>query len=494
MVCPNKLFKFEYQKEKKQFYGVNMTLYKQLFTIIFISFISISAQTPEWKYIGKLNFPNADTAHARPFLITVDGNGRVYVASSKATTIAANNAIFFADTSDTVLTKWIDYDANGDSDTLTGNVGAIRGISTLGTMLFVNANVPYPRSKPNTVATQYLYFDGDTNNVAKFGFYITGAGYGTYINGLAVTKDTMVISGVTAGAGVPGPRARFYNFNRANATPAYGSWAGESNQEPGGNHNAGIDVIRDVAVHRDGDYSNPETVFFTTRNSYDASSGTGGIAIWSGGTQTAAAAYTGTRVLDPASELSFDRSIPYGIDVDKDGNLWVAGTDSTRRWVRSYTMIGSFAQNVDELPGQYSSTNPNAEGAPMTAPSDVALSFDGKTAYVADGGSRSVYKFKYMTPVGVNDNSFLNSYELLQNYPNPFNPSTLISYSLPKDANVKLVVMNTLGEEVTTLVNEYQSAGKYSKSFNASNFTSGVYFYTITTEFGSFSKKMILIR
>lgn len=472
-----------------------MNIRIQLIFTFLVASLTVFAQTPEWVYTGKVTFPDADTSHARPFLITIDESDRVYVVSSKATTLNAHNAVYFADSNDNVFTKWIDYDENGDSDTLTGNVGAIRGISTLGQIVFVNANVPYPRSKPNTVSTQYVYFNRDTNNVEKFGFYITGSGYGTYINGLAVTKDTMIISGVTAGAGVPGPRARFYNFNRTNATPAYGSWAGESNQEPGGNHNAGIDVIRDVAVLRTGDYSNPETVFFTTRNSYDAASGTGGIAIWSGGTQTAAAAYTGTRVLDPASELSFDRSIPYGIDVDNNGNLWVAGTDSTRRWVRSYAMIGSFAENRDELPGQYSSTNPNPNGAPMTAPSDVAISFDGKTAYVADGGSRSVYRFKYQSTVSVDDNVAANlSYELNQNYPNPFNPSTLISYSIPKASNVRLSVLNMLGEEVATLVNEYQNSGKYSKSFNALNLTSGVYFYTLKTDLGTISKKMLLVK
>ncbi|MBU0473945.1 MAG: T9SS type A sorting domain-containing protein [Bacteroidetes bacterium] len=83
---------------------------------------------------------------------------------------------------------------------------------------------------------------------------------------------------------------------------------------------------------------------------------------------------------------------------------------------------------------------------------------------------------------------------LIQNYPNPFNPSTLITYQIPKNGFVNLVVYNSLGQEVTTLVNEHQTIGKYSVQFNASSLPSGVYFYKI--ESGDFTKvnKMLLLR
>ena len=72
-------------------------------------------------------------------------------------------------------------------------------------------------------------------------------------------------------------------------------------------------------------------------------------------------------------------------------------------------------------------------------------------------------------------------YALEQNYPNPFNPSTTISYTIPEDAFVKLAVYNMLGEEVTTIVNSTQKAGKYDVNFNASQLSSGVYVYRIET-------------
>jgi subtilisin family serine protease len=83
---------------------------------------------------------------------------------------------------------------------------------------------------------------------------------------------------------------------------------------------------------------------------------------------------------------------------------------------------------------------------------------------------------------------------LLECYPNPFNPLTVIRYQLSDDANVRLNVFNTLGEEVATLVNEFQSAGYKSVEFNASTLPSGVYFYRLTA--GSFTdmKKMLLAK
>ena len=86
-------------------------------------------------------------------------------------------------------------------------------------------------------------------------------------------------------------------------------------------------------------------------------------------------------------------------------------------------------------------------------------------------------------------------YVLFQNYPNPFNPSTLIKYQI-KDNNtfVELKVFNILGKEVKTLVNEIQDSGIHEVEFNASNLSSGVYFYTIKTGSYSATKKMILIK
>ncbi len=66
-------------------------------------------------------------------------------------------------------------------------------------------------------------------------------------------------------------------------------------------------------------------------------------------------------------------------------------------------------------------------------------------------------------------------FSLEQNYPNPFNPSTTISYALPKDAHVELSIYNTIGQRVTTLINNFQSAGNYQIQWEPDKLPSGLY-------------------
>jgi len=85
-------------------------------------------------------------------------------------------------------------------------------------------------------------------------------------------------------------------------------------------------------------------------------------------------------------------------------------------------------------------------------------------------------------------------FELSQNYPNPFNPSTTIKYAIPVDSKVRIDIYSTLGELVTTLVNDLQTAGNYSIAFDASRFASGTYIYRLTAGTTVMTKKMLLIK
>ena len=98
--------------------------------------------------------------------------------------------------------------------------------------------------------------------------------------------------------------------------------------------------------------------------------------------------------------------------------------------------------------------------------------------------------------VGIEDNSQMipKGFSLGQNFPNPFNPTTQISYSIPQKSFVNLKVYDLLGKEISQLINEEKEAGIYEVNFDASNLSSGVYFYHI--EAGDFieTKKMILLK
>ena len=128
-----------------------------------------------------------------------------------------------------------------------------------------------------------------------------------------------------------------------------------------------------------------------------------------------------------------------------------------------------------------------------------AIGSDG-TLYIGYHNDGSVFCTQNLIAIkdsvtSINDVSeSINEFHLQQNYPNPYNPTTSISYSLPSPSNVKLLVFNTLGQKLNTLVSEYKPAGNYTVNFNASALPSGIYFYKL--EAGKFTqtKKMILLK
>ncbi len=96
--------------------------------------------------------------------------------------------------------------------------------------------------------------------------------------------------------------------------------------------------------------------------------------------------------------------------------------------------------------------------------------------------------------VGDPKDNIPHKYSVEQNYPNPFNPATTISFSIPSREFISLKVYDILGNEVATLVNEEKAAGEYKVTFDASNFTSGVYLYRLSAGNYTELKKMILLK
>ncbi|MFA5011668.1 MAG: T9SS type A sorting domain-containing protein [Ignavibacteria bacterium] len=86
------------------------------------------------------------------------------------------------------------------------------------------------------------------------------------------------------------------------------------------------------------------------------------------------------------------------------------------------------------------------------------------------------------------------SYSLEQNYPNPFNSRTIVRFSLPAASNVSLKVYDVMGREVETLVNKRLQPGTYQADWNASAYSSGIYFYKLSAEEFSETKRMILLK
>lgn len=141
------------------------------------------------------------------------------------------------------------------------------------------------------------------------------------------------------------------------------------------------------------------------------------------------------------------------------------------------------------------------EGFPSTAPvSDLDLKSNRAQDILYAGffenqnGGAKVYKREVVASVERENYLIPNDYMLVQNYPNPFNPSTTISFSLPEETFVKLEVYNSIGENISTLVSENLIAGNYKYEWSANEFSTGIYFYKITSGNFAETKKMILLK
>jgi hypothetical protein len=123
------------------------------------------------------------------------------------------------------------------------------------------------------------------------------------------------------------------------------------------------------------------------------------------------------------------------------------------------------------------------------------------------GSDKLVYRLKQIDTDGMFQYSekvevavIPSEYTISQNYPNPFNPSTTISYTLPSESEVKLVILNALGETIEVVEDNVKSAGLHEINFYAGNLSSGIYFYSLIAksndgknEFRSV-KKMLLLK
>lgn len=109
----------------------------------------------------------------------------------------------------------------------------------------------------------------------------------------------------------------------------------------------------------------------------------------------------------------------------------------------------------------------------------------GKLYKTTSGGVTGIY---------TGGNNHPKSFELYQNTPNPFNPKTIISYELRVTSYVQLKVFDVLGREVSLLVNSKLEAGKHEADFDGTDFTSGIYYYTLTAGSYKETKRMVLLK
>lgn len=184
----------------------------------------------------------------------------------------------------------------------------------------------------------------------------------------------------------------------------------------------------------------------------------------------------------------FSRAVEYTVN---DVNFTATKVWEYRNSPNIYGFAMGFAQRLSNGNTliSWGSTNPTLTEVRPDGSKALQMSFStGVFTYRA---------FKYdwnLTSIIPDPNTNAKTFSLSQNYPNPFNPTTDISFDIPKGSFVKLIVYDAMGREVHTLANDYFAAGSYNISFDASNLTSGVYFYKITAGDFARTRKMILLK
>jgi photosystem II stability/assembly factor-like uncharacterized protein len=143
-------------------------------------------------------------------------------------------------------------------------------------------------------------------------------------------------------------------------------------------------------------------------------------------------------------------------------------------------------------------TNSGDNWFTVSTPDSVTLEdiqfLDDKHGWTCGLGG-AIYKYN-SSLIGINSNTNLitTDFNLFQNYPNPFNPNTTIEYYLSKPSFVRLRIYDVSGREVKNIFDSYQIAGEHKIRFVSDGFASGVYFYSIETNFGTMTKKMMVLK
>jgi hypothetical protein len=192
----------------------------------------------------------------------------------------------------------------------------------------------------------------------------------------------------------------------------------------------------------------------------------------------------------------------YSITIDGLGNSYVTGASmKSETGVYDYATIKYNSSGVQQWVQRYNGPGNGQDFA-------YSIVIDGsRNVYITGqstgiGTSADYATIKYSQQIGIQpiSSEIPKSFSLSQNYPNPFNPSTKIKFDIPQDSRlhgndgVLLVVYDILGREVSTLVNEQLKPGTYEVEFDGTNYSSGMYFYKLTTESFNETRKMVLLK
>jgi hypothetical protein len=186
----------------------------------------------------------------------------------------------------------------------------------------------------------------------------------------------------------------------------------------------------------------------------------------------------------------------YSICIDTLGNCYVTGASVGTGTGDDYTTIKYDPIGVQQWVVRYNGPANGGDGAgSVLIGNDNTVYVGGESDGIGTGKDLVVVKYDQLIGIMNSTNEIPIDYVLKQNYPNPFNPTTKIKFSMPKKSFVQVRVYDILGRQKEMLVSEELNPAVYEVTFDAANYSSGVYLYQLIIDGNIFdSKKMVIVK
>ena len=210
------------------------------------------------------------------------------------------------------------------------------------------------------------------------------------------------------------------------------------------------------------------------------------------------------------SMRTFDVSekVRWATSIDKENGVWdlelaIYNPNVNAQAALGFNLGGSVGSTHSDTTDwdayAYYTWQPNIVDDPFGVPDNAGSPGDPGFENLKSSANWAVLRFDSEMATAIGDKNTSAgvpvSFGLEQNFPNPFNPTTSIRFSLENKGQVTLKVFNTLGQLVTTLIdNQKYADGTYVVTWDASNLASGIYFYELSTQGMTQTKKMVLMK
>ncbi len=393
--------------------------------------------------------------------IAVDASGNIYVVGSVVTTGTGSDITTIKYSQDGNIQWMIPYNRQGSS----GDMGKELVLDAAGN-IYVSGSTNIPNTASGTDITTIKYNPAGTE---QWVMHYNPNGLADSPNSITLdTQGNVIVAGSSTGTG---PSLGDYITLKYDPITGIQQWASRYNYQ---NHN---DAVNDVTTDASG---NVYVTGFSISTLYGDDYAT--IKYNSSGVQQWVQRYT-----SPGN----DRDEAFAVAVDGFGSVYITGQAAIS--TSDYLTIKYNSSGVQLWSAVYN--NGSTDGAAdMELDANNNLFVTGFSIGTGTSYDYATVKYSQVTGIEPVSNEIPNEFSLQQNYPNPFNPSTNIKFSIPKNSNVKISVFSSAGKEIETLVNSELNAGKYNADWNASIYSSGIYFYRITADGFTETKKMILVK